>query len=101
MATTVGTFMLRRLAEWGVQRVYGYPGDGINGLLGAFHESRRPSSCRPATRRSRRSSPAHTRSTRARSASAWPPRALAKGEPSRRAIIAEAVKGKLAEFTTR
>src|SRR3954453_14155708 len=37
MATT-GTFILRRLVEWGVPRVYGYPGDGINGLLGAFHE---------------------------------------------------------------
>ena len=31
-------FMLNRLANWGVKRVYGYPGDGINGLLGAFHE---------------------------------------------------------------
>jgi pyruvate dehydrogenase (quinone) len=31
-------FMLQRLTEWGVKRVYGYPGDGINGLLGAFHE---------------------------------------------------------------
>jgi len=31
-------FMLQRLTEWGVRRVYGYPGDGINGLLGAFHE---------------------------------------------------------------
>jgi pyruvate dehydrogenase (quinone) len=31
-------FMLDRLADWGVKRVYGYPGDGINGLLGAFHE---------------------------------------------------------------
>jgi len=30
--------MLKRLHEWGVQRIYGYPGDGINGLLGAFHE---------------------------------------------------------------
>jgi pyruvate dehydrogenase (quinone) len=38
MAITVGQFILQRLAEWGVQRVYGYPGDGINGLLGAFHE---------------------------------------------------------------
>src|SRR3954447_8677178 len=37
MAITVGQFILQRLAEWGVQRVYGYPGDGINGLLGAFH----------------------------------------------------------------
>ena len=31
-------FMLNRLADWGVRRIYGYPGDGINGLLGAFHE---------------------------------------------------------------
>jgi len=35
---TTGQFMLERLIEWGVRRVYGYPGDGINGLLGAFHE---------------------------------------------------------------
>jgi pyruvate dehydrogenase (quinone) len=31
-------FILQRLTEWGVKRVYGYPGDGINGLLGAFHQ---------------------------------------------------------------
>jgi pyruvate dehydrogenase (quinone) len=30
--------MLGRLKEWGVTRIYGYPGDGINGLLGAFHQ---------------------------------------------------------------
>jgi pyruvate dehydrogenase (quinone) len=30
--------MLNRLSDWGVERVYGYPGDGINGLLGAFHD---------------------------------------------------------------
>src|SRR4051794_13119535 len=35
---TVAQFILQRLREWGVARVYGYPGDGINGLLGAFHE---------------------------------------------------------------
>src|SRR4051812_48995687 len=34
----VGQFILERLAEWGVKRIYGYPGDGINGILGAFHE---------------------------------------------------------------
>src|ERR687884_438392 len=34
----VAQFMLNRLADWGVGRIYGYPGDGINGLLGAFHE---------------------------------------------------------------
>jgi pyruvate dehydrogenase (quinone) len=31
-------FVLNRLTEWGIKRIYGYPGDGINGLLGAFHE---------------------------------------------------------------
>jgi pyruvate dehydrogenase (quinone) len=35
---TVGAFLLERLAEAGVRRVYGYPGDGINGILVAFHE---------------------------------------------------------------
>src|SRR3954453_4135083 len=37
MSTTVAELMLNRLTEWGIKRVYGYPGDGINGLLGAFH----------------------------------------------------------------
>ncbi len=35
---TTGQFMLERLIAWGVRRVYGYPGDGINGILGGFHE---------------------------------------------------------------
>src|SRR3954463_6496152 len=35
---TVGQFILQRLAEWGVKNVFGYPGDGINGILGGFHE---------------------------------------------------------------
>jgi pyruvate dehydrogenase (quinone) len=34
----VARFMLERLDEWGVRRIYGYPGDGINAMLGAFHE---------------------------------------------------------------
>ena len=34
--TTVADFLLERLREWGVEHVFGYPGDGINGLLGAF-----------------------------------------------------------------
>src|SRR5215218_6156843 len=38
MAPTVGQFLLERLADWGVKRVYGYPGDGIDGILGGFHE---------------------------------------------------------------
>ena len=38
MAMNVAQFMLGRLADWGIERIYGYPGDGINGLLGGFHE---------------------------------------------------------------
>jgi len=33
---TCGDFLLERLARWGVRRIYGYPGDGINGILAAF-----------------------------------------------------------------
>jgi pyruvate dehydrogenase (quinone) len=36
MAKTTSDFMLDRLSEWGVQRIYGYPGDGINATLGAL-----------------------------------------------------------------
>jgi pyruvate dehydrogenase (quinone) len=36
MADTVADFLLARLREWGISRVYGYPGDGINGILGAL-----------------------------------------------------------------
>jgi pyruvate dehydrogenase (quinone) len=32
---TTGQFILERLAEWGVRRVEGYPGDGINSILGS------------------------------------------------------------------
>ncbi len=35
---TVAAYTLKRLHEWGIDRIYGYPGDGINGFLGAFHE---------------------------------------------------------------
>jgi pyruvate dehydrogenase (quinone) len=38
MSETVGAYVLKRLHEHGVRRVYGYPGDGINGILGGFHE---------------------------------------------------------------
>lgn len=31
-------FLLQRLVDWGVKRIYGYPGDGINGLLGALEQ---------------------------------------------------------------
>src|SRR3954469_5239133 len=42
MSQKVSEFVLSRLREWGVDRIYGYPGDGINGLLGAFHHVEKP-----------------------------------------------------------
>lgn len=36
MAKTVAEFMVERLHAWGVRRIYGYPGDGINGIMGAL-----------------------------------------------------------------
>ena len=36
MSTTVADHLLERLRDWGVEQVFGYPGDGINGMLGAF-----------------------------------------------------------------
>src|SRR5205809_7167146 len=36
MAQLIADFVLKRLTEWGVRRIYGYPGDGINAFLGAF-----------------------------------------------------------------
>jgi pyruvate dehydrogenase (quinone) len=36
MAQTTSDFMVDRLHEWGVRRIFGYPGDGINGIVGAL-----------------------------------------------------------------
>jgi pyruvate dehydrogenase (quinone) len=33
---SVGDYVLRRLREWGVEEVFAYPGDGINGIIVAF-----------------------------------------------------------------
>jgi pyruvate dehydrogenase (quinone) len=39
MAQTVGDFVVSRLHAWGVSRIYGYPGDGINGILGGLERA--------------------------------------------------------------
>jgi pyruvate dehydrogenase (quinone) len=36
MSETVADFVLARLRAWGVEKVFGYAGDGINGLLAAW-----------------------------------------------------------------
>ena len=34
--TTVADYLLGRLRDWGVDKVFGFPGDGINGILAAW-----------------------------------------------------------------
>jgi pyruvate dehydrogenase (quinone) len=36
---TVSDHLVQRLSSWGVSRVYGYPGDGINGIMGALERA--------------------------------------------------------------
>jgi pyruvate dehydrogenase (quinone) len=37
MSKNVGDFFVQRLHDWGVRTIFGYPGDGINGVLGALN----------------------------------------------------------------
>lgn len=36
MSETCADFLIERLHAWGIRRIFGYPGDGINGILGAL-----------------------------------------------------------------
>ena len=39
MQPTVSDFLVSRLREWGVERLYGYSGDGINGVMSALRRA--------------------------------------------------------------
>jgi len=39
MTRTVGDFLVERLHAWGVRTIFGYPGDGINGVFGALNRA--------------------------------------------------------------
>ncbi|WP_413707247.1 thiamine pyrophosphate-requiring protein [Ralstonia sp. Ralssp110] len=39
MQATVSDFLVARLYDWGVRRIFGYPGDGINGMFGALQRA--------------------------------------------------------------
>lgn len=39
MSISVGQHIMRRLQEWGIERIYGYPGDGINGILAGLRRN--------------------------------------------------------------
>jgi pyruvate dehydrogenase (quinone) len=40
MSQTVAEFVWKRLSEWGLSRVYGYPGDGVGGLDVALEKAK-------------------------------------------------------------
>jgi hypothetical protein len=39
MPTLTSDWLIERVTLWGVRRIYGYPGDGINGVLGALQRA--------------------------------------------------------------
>jgi pyruvate dehydrogenase (quinone) len=39
MAEKVADFIVERLYDWGVRTIFGYPGDGINGVFGALNRA--------------------------------------------------------------
>ena len=39
MSQTVGDFLVQRLHRWDVRHIFGYPGDGINGVFGALNRA--------------------------------------------------------------
>jgi pyruvate dehydrogenase (quinone) len=43
MSDTCRDFLIERLHEWGVRRIFGYPGDGINGIMGALQRAEKSS----------------------------------------------------------
>jgi len=40
MSQNVAEFVWKRLSEWGLSRVYGYPGDGVGGLDVALEKAK-------------------------------------------------------------
>jgi pyruvate dehydrogenase (quinone) len=40
MSQQVSDYLVERLISWGVRRIFGYPGDGINGVMGALNRAK-------------------------------------------------------------
>lgn len=40
MSKEVSDFLIDRISQWGIDRIYGFPGDGINGIMGALGRAR-------------------------------------------------------------
>ncbi len=40
MSKQVGDFIIDRVKQWGISRIFGFPGDGINGFMGALNRAK-------------------------------------------------------------
>jgi pyruvate dehydrogenase (quinone) len=40
MSQQVSDFLITRIHQWGISRIFGFPGDGINGLMGALNRAK-------------------------------------------------------------
>src|SRR5699024_1641585 len=40
MSKQVSDFLIERLLKWNVKRIFGFPGDGINGIMGALDRAK-------------------------------------------------------------
>ena len=40
MSMKVSDFLIKRLLEWNITRIFGFPGDGINGIIGALERAK-------------------------------------------------------------
>ncbi|MDB4878529.1 MAG: thiamine pyrophosphate-requiring protein [Gemmatimonadetes bacterium] len=40
MTFSVSDALVARLVEWGIARIYGFPGDGVNGVMGAMNRAK-------------------------------------------------------------
>jgi pyruvate dehydrogenase (quinone) len=39
MSKTASDYLVQRMYDWGIRRIYGFPGDGINGVMGALYRA--------------------------------------------------------------
>ena len=60
MSQTVGDFIIERLHAWGVRRIFGYPGDGINGVFGALNRAQAAAKAKARKREPRASDRIHS-----------------------------------------
>ena len=66
-------FFVERLKTWGVKRIFGYSGDGINGVIGALQHDGGIDFIQPRHEEMAAFRPSLMRSSPASSASAWRP----------------------------